>query len=244
MIVGGAVAAAARRRSSSPAVVPVFPGMTALFAKAQKGAYFDFTDLNTLAVNPDGSGGGPAMGGTARWAVDQSGNSNHLRKTVTSVDTVQGGIATSGTGYGLFNMPGFGNFSVLAEPFSMIVTLEVLAFGSTDDRIVGSTGGGQILQGTGPGKIRLFNNYSPEVTIGLKQEVTVCGVWNGSRSSVAINDDAPIPWGSVGASMDALCLGCSTGGTPASAIRFKRLFVREGLLTALERSGVIAWAAA
>lgn len=218
--------------------------MPSLFSKGQKGAYFDFTDLKTLAMDPNGESGSPAVGGTARWAIDLSGNNNHLRNTVSAVDVVNQGIATSGKGYGLFNMAGFGNFSLLAEPIWMTVTLEVLAFGSTDDRIIGSTAGGQILQGSSPGKVRLFNNYSPEVTVGINQEVTITGVWNGSRSSVAVNNEPPLSWASVGASMDALCLGCSTGGTPASAIRFKRLFVREGLLSPLERSGVIAWAAA
>lgn len=233
--------ASGRRRGSTAAA---FGGMASLFSAQQKGAYFDFTNFSTLAVNADGSGGSPVGGGTARWCKDLSPNANHLRNTVSTVSVAANGISTSGTNYGLFNMPGFGNWPTIPEPLTIIACLEILSFHATDERLIGSNGSGQILQGTSAGKVRLFSNYSPEVQIGLNQEATLVGVWNGSSSSVAVGSGMPQTWASANGAMDALCLGSGTGPGPCASVRFKRLFVRQGVLSALEREGVLTWAAA
>jgi len=239
-----ALIATARRRGNGGSTPAVFGGMAALFSAGQKGAYYDFTNLAMLAVNADGSGGAPSVGGSARWAQDLGPNTNHLRNTVSSVGVRSDGIATSGSNYGLFNMRGFGDWPVIAEPLTMVACLEILSFGSTDDRIVGSNGSGQILQGLNSGAIRLFSNYSPEVQPGLRRRFVISATWDGPRSSIAIDGDAPMQWASAGGAMDALCLGSGTGPGPCAEVHFKRLFVREGLLTALNRKGVESWAAA
>lgn len=240
MIAASAISAARRRTG----VVPAFGGMASLFAAQQKGAYFDFTDVTNLAVNPDGTGGAPVVGGTARWCRDLGPNANHLRNTVSSVSVRNNGVVTSGSNYGLFNMPGFGNWSPIFEPLTMVACLELLSFASTDDRIIGSNGSGQILQGTSAGAVRLFSNYSPEVQPGLAREFLITGIWNGARSSLALNADPAIAWSSANGGMDALCLGSGTGPGPCAAVRFKRLFVREGLLSSSDLRGVLSWAAA
>ena len=222
----------------------VFGGMEALFSARQKGAFFDFADLSLLGVNADGTGGPPSPGGSARWARDLSPNANHLRNTVSSVIARSDGVVTSGTDYGLFNMQGYGNWPVIAEPLSMIVCLEILSFGAVDDRIIGSNGTGQILQGRSPGSVRLFSNYSPEVQPGLRRTFVISALWDGPRSLVAIDGEEPVRWASAGGAMDALCLGSGTGPGPCAEVRFKRLFVREGLLSPADRAGVMEWVAA
>ncbi|URD62217.1 hypothetical protein M8312_06860 [Sphingomonas sp. KRR8] len=222
----------------------MFGGVATLFSARQKGGYYDFTDLSTLAANSDGSGSAVAIGGDARWCRDLSPNGNHLRNIISSVVVQPHGVATSGTNYGLFNMPGFGNWPMIAEPITMVACFEILSFGATDDRLIGSSGSGQILQGTRAGSIRLFSNYSPEVVPGLNREVVVTGVWNGPKSSIALNRDTPITWTSSGGAMNALCIGSATGPGPCAAVRFKRLFVREGLLSTTDRDGVLSWAGA
>lgn len=61
------------------AAAPAF-SPTDLFSGAKRGAWYDISDLTTLAVNSDGTGGQPAVGGSVGYVADKSGNGNHLRQ--------------------------------------------------------------------------------------------------------------------------------------------------------------------
>jgi len=246
MIARGILGASRRRpagASPSPSPSPGFGGMAALFSAGQKGAYYDFTNLTKLAVNADGSGGMPIVGATARWSADQSPNGNHLRNTVGTVDVVEGGIVSSGSNYGLFNMGGFGDWPRIDAPFELIATLEQRSFGGTDRRLI-DLGGPALLQG-GSGKIRVFSSgYGTEVAAAIGTQVTVHLVVSGAGSSIAINGGEPITDNLSVQPCAQIVLGSDQGGNNAVSVRFKRLFVRSGALNQVDRAGVAAWASA
>lgn len=220
-----------------------------LFAASEPGAWYDFTDKSKLAVNADGTGGAPANGGTAKWAVDGSPNGNHLRNTVTSVAVSATGITTSGTGYGLFNMTGFGNWPSVAVPFEVIVTLEQVAYAAADARIIQFSDVGaspSLLQGVSSGAVRAYDSsYGTEVNPGIGAEFTLHLVYNGASSSIALNGGAASSYalGNTSSAVD-LVLGSDGGASTGASIRFKRLLVIGRTLTAAERTAAISWAGA
>lgn len=243
MICSGVIAGV--RRRAPPAPVP-FAGVAALFAAGQKGAYYDFTDRSKLAVNGDGTGGSPVIGGAARWAVDQSPNGNHLRNTAgSSVAVFSNGIATSGTGLGLYNAPGHGGWPQIAPPFVLVTTFEQLSYAGVDRRILDMSAT-FLLQGTSSGRVRTHStaSYGTEMAADMGAEVTVEANFNGSASSIALNGGAPITFDLPLQAAFQLLLGSDSGGNNAVAVRFKRLFIREGVLNAVDRAGIVAWASA
>ena len=224
-----------------------FTTVAALFASGEKGAFYDFTDKGKLAVNADGSGGSPANGGTARWAVDQSPNANHLRNTVASVAVGATWITTSGSNYGLFNMSGFGNWPSLPQPFEIVVALEQIAYAGDNARIIGDQDTSwSLLQGSSSGDARFLGiNYGLQKSLGIGAEVTLDILTNGATSAIGLNGAAmTAETGSGSAGLNALCLGSSAGGNAAAPIRFKRLLVIGRALTTAERAGVLAWVGA
>jgi len=216
-----------------------------LFASAEKGAYYDFTDATKLAVNADGTGGSPAIGAVTRWAVDQSPNGNHLRNT-TGSSTLRraNGVETSGAGYGLFNMAGFGGWPGIADPVEIVATLEQKTFAATDAIIIGSSNT-SFRQGSASGKARPFATvYGTEINPGLLTEFTVDLLFNGSGGLIGLNGGAMQASSTTSGALDALALGSGTGGGGSSQIRFKRLLMVGRALTAAERAGAVAWASA
>lgn len=223
-----------------------FAGMASLFAAAEKGGYYDFTDGTKLAVNADGSGGSPAVGSLVRWAVDQSPNGNHLRNTTGTVPTRRAnGVETTGTGYGLFNMAGFGGWPANAPPYEVVVCLEQKTFTATGNIIVG-LGGAGLVEGTSSGKVRFQSStdYSAEYSPGLLTEYTVDGAFSGGTSQFSFNNGAFATIPVATATNDSLTLGSGTGGGANTAVRVKRLVVINRLLTTAERAGAYAWATA
>lgn len=233
--------------SSGGAGGPVDPYTTAeviaLFT-TQKGAVYDFTDAAMLAINADGTGGSPAVDSACRWAVDQSPNLNHLRNTVSSATRRADGVETSGSGYGLFNMADFGDWPNIAHPFEIIVTLEMIAGHTADNRIIGSDGA-MLLQGSASGKARQFaGSYGAEVNPGLATEFTLDLVYDGATSGIGLDGAAMTTTNPGAATLSALCLGSTTGGASPTNTRFKRMVVREGLFSSGQRAGIIGWAGA
>ena len=243
-MIGVGVVAGTRRRSVA-ASAP-FAGIGSLFAGGQKGAYYDFADRTKLAVNDDGSGGSPSVGGAARWAVDQSPNGNHLRNTTgSSVAVASNGIATSGAGLGLYNAPGHGGWPQVDPPFVLVATFEQLAYAGDDRRIVDMSAT-FLLQGPTDGTVRTHStaSYGVEVNARIGEEVTVEAVFNGSASSIALDGGPPTTFNLPVQAGYQMLLGSDAGGNNAASVRFKRLFIREGVLSATDRAGVIAWARA
>ena len=233
-----------RRRAASTGPGTDFGGLPALFAAGQKGAYYDFTNPLKLAVNADGSGGVPTVGATAKWAADQSPNGNHLRNTVGTVTVTEQGVVTSGSNYGLFNMRGHGDWPAIETGYEIIATLEQLAFGGTDRRLI-DLGGPSLLQGSASGRIRAYSSgYGGEVAPELATEFTVHLLFDANGSSIAINGGAPRTDNLSFRPCAQFVLGSDLGGTNAAAIRFKRLFVRAGRLNPSDRAGVAAWTSA
>jgi hypothetical protein len=230
----------------SAAIVPSGPfTMASLFVAAEKGAYYDFTDGTKLAVNADGSGGSPSVGSMVRWAVDQSPNGNHLRNTTGTVPTRRAnGVETTGTGYGLFNMAGFGNWPAFSQPAEMIVCLEQKTFTATDNYIV-SCGTCRFVEGTSSGKVRFLDgNYSAEFTPGLNAEYMAHAVFNGAQSQFGFNGGALTSTATLNGGLSEMTIGSGTGGGGVTAVRVKRLLVINRLLTMAERAGAYAWATA
>lgn len=226
-----------------------FAGMASLFAAAEKGAYYDFTDATKLAVNGDGTGGSPSSGGTVKWAVDQSPNLNHLRNNQTAgLPTYSAtGVTTSGTNYGLFNMSGFGNWPSISQPFEIIACMSQIAYAGADQRIIAFGASSWFLQGASSGAVRFFDGgYGSSFTPGLNTEFTIDGYFNGASTLDGINGGA-MAAGATGAGQPAtaLVLGSTTaGGASGAQIRFKRLVIVGRALTPTERAGVYAWASA
>lgn len=224
-----------------------FAGMASLFTAAEKGAYYDFTDGAKLAVNADGTGGTPSVGSAVRWAADQSPNGNHLRNTTGTVPTRRAnGVETTGTGYGLFNMPGFGNWPANGTPYEMLACLEQKTFTATDNYIIGFGGGYLgLLEGSSSGNVRFKSTgYSPEYAPGLLTEYTVDGAFNGASSQFSFNNGSFVTASTTSATNDSVLIGSAGNGAVCSAVRVKRLLFIGRLLTATERAGVYAWASA
>lgn len=225
-----------------------FAGMASLFAAAEKGGYWDFVDGTKLAINADGTGGTPAVGSAVKWAVDQSPNANHLRNTTAStVMRRANGVETDGTGYGLFNFSGFGNWPTVVNPFEVVACLEQKTFTATGNNII-NMGGGLLglVEGTSSGKVRFRSNpdYSPEYTPGLLTEYTLDCYLSAAQSEFSFNNSAFVTNSMATNSISELTIGSAANGTINSAVRIKRLLVVGRKLTTAERAGVYAWASA
>ena len=223
-----------------PPVGPLDPAT--LFTGGILGAYYDFTDGTSLAVNADGTGGVPAIGAACRSALDKSPNSNRLRNTVSSVIRRSNGIETDGANYGLFNFAGFGNWPNIVQPVEIVASMELLATETVDERIIGS-GGISLLAGTAGGKLRGFAGaYGTEFSPGLATEFVIDLLFDPLDPLAGINTGTPSASASPGNnSLSSLCLGSDTGGNSATRVRFKHLLVIARALTASERAGVVQW---
>lgn len=213
-----------------------------LFVGGTAGAYYNFTEAASLAVNADGTGGVPAIGAACRSALDKSPNGNRLRNTVASVIRRANGIETSGSNYGLFNMAGFGDWPTIPQPYEVVACLEQLAHGGTDRRIIGANGL-SLLQGATSGAVRFVaSGNGIELNPGLNSEFVIDGYFSGALSSVAIDGGPMQPSaGQGGGSCDGMVLGSNTGGGAPTQVRFKHLLVIGRALTAAERAGVVQW---
>ena len=225
-----------------PVVGPIDPAT--LFTGGMRGGYYNFTDGASLAINSDGSGGTPAIGGACRSVLDKSPNGNRLRNTVSSVTRRANGIETSGTNYGLFNFAGFGDWPVITQPFEIVACFEQLAFAGSDNRILaaGISTPLYLLQGSASGKVRFFDSiYGPEVNPGLNSEAVIDGFCNGSETTVALNGAAPIAGNGNGQPLTGLVLGSDSAANLPTQIRFKHLLAIGRALTTAERAGVLLW---
>ena len=228
-----------RRGGSAPFTI------AGLFAAGEKGAYYDFTDAATLAVNADGSGGAPAIGGACRWAADLSPNANHLRNTVTSATRRAAGIETDGAGYGLFNMPAYGGWPSIPEPFEIICVASQLAYAGTDRTIFTNNSATLALrQSAASGNVRFYDSgYGPDFSAPINSEFSIAlALWPSGRSQ-SVNGGAAVALPSGGQPLDGLVLGSGSGGGASGVqARFKRLVVVGRALTSAERAGAVAWA--
>ncbi len=225
-----------------PVVGPIDPA--SLFTGGIKGAYYNFSDGASLAVNADGSGGTPAIGAACRSVLDKSGNGNRLRNTVSSVTRRTSGIETSGTNYGLFNFAGFGDWPTIPQPFEIIACIDQLAFNGTDSRILsaGTNTPWFLLQGSSSGKVRFYDSiYGPEVNPGLNSEAVIDGYCFGAETIVALNGGTPIAGNGNGQPLNGMFLGSDPGGNAPAQIRFKHLLAIGRALTAAERASVLLW---
>jgi hypothetical protein len=218
--------------------------VAAMFGGGIKGAAYDFADGSRLSVNADGGGGTPALGEACRWAADLSPNANHLRNTVSTVTRRANGIETSGTSYGLFNLPGAGDWPVIPQPVTIVVRLEQLAFAGNNARLIWSNQSvAGLLQGPSSGGVQFYAGaYGASVNPGLVTESTIEGVLNGSLGSTALNGAQPLSNDAGNSGIDGLVLGSDAGGANATRMRFRKLVVIGRLLNANERAGVLAWA--
>ena len=236
-------------RMRPPVIVPSGPfAMASLFAAGEKGAYYDFTDGAKLAVNGDGTGGSPVVGAACKWAIDLSPNNNHLRNTVSSVTRRANGIETSGTGYGLYNLPSLGHsWTNLPEPFEVLCCLEQKGYAGVDRRILAPDANGQwyLLQGAASGEVRFYSSgYGDTMTAGVGTEFTVDGSFSTTGRQQSLNGAAM--GGSAGgaSSLNGIALGSTDAGNSPAPIRFKRLLILGRTLTSTERAGAYAWATA
>ena len=227
-----------------------FAGMASLFAAAEKGAYYDFTDGTKLAVNSDGTGGPPSIGSACKWAVDLSPNLNHLRTNQTTGLPLRrvNGLETSGTNYGLFNTSGFGNWPNIVEPFEIICTLEQIAYAGTDKIMLafdGSLSPG-LVQGASSGQVRFYSGgYAPDMAMPLATEATVEYFSSSTVREQRLNNGSPVTAGTGASSITSVYLGTgSGGGTSGTQTRFKRMLIIGRVLTSVERAGAYAWASA
>lgn len=234
-------------KTDGPPVPPAPTGPinpASLFGAGERGAYYNFTDGTTLAVNADGTGGTPAIGAACSSALDLSPNGHRLRNTVGSVTRRANGIETSGTSYGLFNMTGYGDWPNIPMPFEIVACVEQLAFSGADARLLSAYGNGvYYLQGTTSGRVRPFAAvYGTEVNPGLSTEFVLDTYFDGGASTLSL-DGAPMlasPMNS-GQALDGLVLGSHSSGTAATQGRFKHLLVIGRALTTAERAGVLKW---
>lgn len=210
----------------------------------QAGGYFDFVDGAMLAVNGDGTGGTPAIDGTCKWAVDQGPNLIHLRTNQTTNLPIRKatGLQTSGAGYGLFNMAGFGDMASLGTQWDLIVCFEQIDH-TTDDRIVAMASAGaspSLLQGTASGKARSFDGtYGTEVTPGAGEHTIHVRTTSAGAYEIGVDGAARSSYSGSGNSFANILLGSDGGGAAAASIRFKRMFARAGNLSASEITQVI-----
>lgn len=225
-----------------PVIGPINPAT--LFGAGEKGGYYNFTDSASLAVNADGTGGVPAIGGECRSALDLGPNGNRLRNTVNMVTRRANGIETPGANYGLFNFAGFGDWPSIPQPFEVVACIEQLAFGGTDRRILasGNSVPWYLLQGSASGKLRFFDSvYGTELDPGLGTEFVIDGYCFGAETTVAINGGAMIASTGSGQPLSGIFLGSDPGGNVSTQIRFKHLLAIGRALTPAERSGVVQW---
>lgn len=225
-----------------PVIGPIDP--STLFGGGMMGAYFNFTDANTLAVNADGSGGVPAIGAACRSVLDKSPNANRLRNTVSSVTRQTGGIDTVGVNYGLFNFAGAGDWPSIPQPFEVVACFEQLAFAGSDARILaaGVNTPWYLLQGTTSGKVRFFDSiYGTEIDPGLSASVVIDGYSFGAETKLSLNGGAMIASSGNGQPLSGLCLGSGASGNSPTQTRFKHLLAIGRALTPTERSGVVQW---
>ena len=220
-----------------------------LFAAGEKGAFYDFTDAARLAVNGDGSGGPPAVGGAVKWAADQSPNANHLRtnQSANLPTWSAAGLTTSGAGFGLFNMAGFGDWANIPQPFEIVLCIEQIAYAGSDSRILsaGPSVPWWLLQGPASGNVRFYDgSYGAAINPGIGSQCTIDGLADGGNGLVGINGGAMVASPGVGQPLNGLVLGCDAGGGSPTRIRFKRLVVVGRALSAAERAGAVAWASA
>ncbi len=222
--------------------------MASLFAGGEKGAYYDFADSTKLAVNADGTGGVPALDAATRWAVDSSPNANHLRTNQGSNLPVRraNGLETSGAGYGLFNTTGFGDWPNIPEPYTVLCTLEQIAFAGSDSRIwAPSAANGSYLQGPTSGETRFYSgDYGPTLATAIGTEFTIELLSASSGRFQRLNNGDAVNVGVTSSSLDSFFLGASSGGSTPTRVRFKRMLVLGRALTSGERAGVVAWAIA
>lgn len=224
-----------------PVIGPIDP--VTLFGAGEKGGYYNFTDGNSLAVNADGTGGVPAVGGACRSALDLSPNGNRLRNTVSSVTRRVNGIETAGAYYGLFNFAGYGDWPSISQPFEVVACIEQLAFAGTDARILASGVNvpWYLLQGSASGKVRFFDSvYGTEVDPGLATEFVIDGLY-GAEVKVALDGGAMIASTGNGQPLSGLFLGSDSAGNSSTRIRFKHLLAIGRALTTTERAGVVQW---
>lgn len=215
-----------------------------LFGGAVKGAYYNFTDAASMAINADGTGGAPAIGGVLRSVLDKSPNGNRLRNTVNTATRRVNGIETAGVNYGLFNFTGYGDWPSIPQPFEVVVCFEQLAFVGTDARILaaGVNTPWYLLQGTASGKVRFFDSiYGLEVNPGLNAEVILDSYNDMGNSLLAVNGGAPASSPGNGQPLTGLFLASNSGGGDSTRIRFKHLLAIGRALTTAERAGVVAW---
>jgi hypothetical protein len=241
------VIAGNRRRGAGGGGAPFT--IAGLFAGGEKGAYYDFGDATKLAVNGDGSGGPPSSGGTVKWAVDLSPNGNHLRSNQSAnlATWSAGGITTSGTGYGLFNFAGFGDWANIPQPFEIVCSVEQLTYAGVDRRILsaGPNVPWWLLQGAASGAVRFYDSvYGTAATAGLGSLCTVDGLASGGGSLIGINGGAMSASAGAGQPLNGLVLGSDANGENPTRCRFRRLLVVGRALTAAERAGAVAWASA
>lgn len=225
-----------------PVFGPINPAT--LFGAGEKGGYYNFTDGASLAVNADGTGGVPAIGGACRSALDLSPNANRLRNTVSAVTRRANGIETAGANYGLFNFAGFGDWPSIPQPFEVVACIEQIAFAATDRRVLaaGPNTPWYLLQGTASGKVRFFDSvYGTELNPGLGIEFVIDGYFYGANTTIAINGGAMIASTGNGQPLDGIFLGSDSGGNAPTQIRVKHLLAIGRALTPAERSGVVQW---
>ena len=220
--------------------------MSSLFASGEKGGYYDFTDGAKLAVNGDGTGGTPSVGSACKWAIDLSPNNNHLRNTVSSVTRRTNGIETSGTGYGLYNLPSLGHsWANLPEPYEIICCLEQISYAGADRRILAGDANGTwyLLQGAATGEVRFYaGGYGNAMAAGLGTEFTVDGTFAGTGRQQSLNGGALSTSGVGNTSISGIALGSTDAGNSPAPIRFKRMLIIGRVLTSVERAGAYAWA--
>lgn len=218
-----------------------------LFGAGEKGAYYNFTDGGSLAINADGTGGVPAIGAACRSALDLSPNGNRLRNTVSSVTRGATGVETSGTGYGLFNFAGYGDWPNIPQAFEIVACMEQIGFAGVDGRILSSGVNvpWYLLQGSASGKIRFYDSiYGTEVDPGIGVEFVIDGYSDGANTTVALDGGAMIASSGFNQPLNGIFLGSDPGGSAAAPIRFKHLLAIGRALTGAERTGVVQWMSA
>ena len=225
----------------APILGPVNPAT--LFGASEKGTYYNFTNGASLAVNADGTGGTPAVGAACSSVLDLSPNGNRLRNTVGSVTRRANGVETSGAGYGLFNMAGFGDWPAFGAPYEIMICFEQMAYGSTYARIIGSGGGPWgLLQSTASGQIAWFDStLEADVAMPIGQESVFHVATISGGCFYALDGGTPVTFGGAGTGLDGIVLGSGSGGGNNVQMRVKHLLVIGRALTAGERSGVVQW---
>lgn len=225
-----------------PVAGPIDPAT--LFGGGMKGGYYNFTDAATLAVNADGTGGVPTVGGACRSVLDLGPNGNRLRNTVTSATRRANGVETSGTNYGLFNFATVGDWPSIPQPFEIIACVEQIAFAATDAALL--TSGPSVPfglhQATSSGKVRFYDGTAGlELNPGVAAEFVIDGYFFGADGLVGLNGAAMVSSPGGGQPLSGLILGSNSGGNQRTQTRFKHLLAIGRALTPAERTGVTLW---